>query len=203
MFFHEGVSCQYPVLLTPRRRRRRLRCTMTVSQRKPAIAVCGTGTPEPALLPAAEELGKRIVEQGCALICGGMGGVMEAACRGGIEAQRGGGAGLVVGILPGPDLDGGNPFCDVVIPTGMGVARNVLVVRSADAVILVGGGAGTLSEAAYAWQLGKPVIALAHSGGWAGRLAGDPVDERRTDEVVAAASPEEAVARALEHAKSP
>jgi uncharacterized protein (TIGR00725 family) len=109
----------------------------------------------------------------------------------------------VVGILPGSDLDGGNPFCDLVIPTGMGVARNILVVRSADAVILVGGGAGTLSEAAYAWQLGKPVIALARSGGWAGRLAGAAVDERRPDEVIAAASPEDAVARALEHARPP
>jgi uncharacterized protein (TIGR00725 family) len=85
----------------------------------------------------------------------------------------------------------------------MGVARNVLVVRSADVVILVGGGAGTLSEAAYAWQLGKPVIALAQSGGWAERLAGGPVDERRTDEVIAARSPEDAVSRALERVKGP
>jgi uncharacterized protein (TIGR00725 family) len=147
----------------------------------------------------AEELGRRIVEAGCALICGGMGGVMEAAARGGTAASPGAGSipGVIVGILPGEELDSGNPHCDVVIPTGMGIARNALVVRAADAVILVGGGSGTLSEAALAWQLGKPVIALEPSGGWAARLAGKAVDDRRSDTVLAAGSPREALQRAL------
>jgi uncharacterized protein (TIGR00725 family) len=126
-----------------------------------------------------------------------MGGVMQAAARGGQEARAAGGQGIVVGILPVAELDGGNPYCDLVIPTGMGVARNVLVVRSADAVVLVGGGAGTLSEAAYAWQFGKPVVALAGSGGWSDRLAGTALDDRRSDRVLVAAMPEEAVEAAL------
>jgi len=145
----------------------------------------------------SEELGRAIVEAGCVLVCGGMGGVMEAAARGGHAAREAGGAGLVLGILPSDTLDSGNPYCDLVVPTGMGIARNALVVRSADAVILVGGGSGTLSEAAFAWQLGKPVVALTPAGGWGARLAGSRIDDRRTDEVLAAADPREAVRLAL------
>ena len=102
-----------------------------------------------------------------------------------------------MGILPVAELDGGNRYCDVVIPTAMGTGRNILVVRAADAVILVGGGAGTLSEAAFAWQLGKPVVALRGSGGWAARLAGSAIDDRREDRVLAADTAEEAVGLAL------
>jgi uncharacterized protein (TIGR00725 family) len=79
----------------------------------------------------------------------------------------------------------------------MGIARNALVVRAADAVILVGGGSGTLSEAAFAWQLGKPVVALTPAGGWGARLAGARIDDRRGDQVLAAAEPREAVRLAL------
>lgn len=170
---------------------------MDERRRMRAVAVCGTGSPDAEAMALAEELGHLIVSRGCVLICGGMGGVMEAACRGGAAARHEGGLGIVVGVLPGADLDGGNPHCQVVLPTGMGVARNVLVVRAADAVILVGGGAGTLSEAAYAWQFGKPVVALACSGGWAARLAGRAIDDRRPDQVASAASPREALDVAL------
>jgi uncharacterized protein (TIGR00725 family) len=122
---------------------------------------------------------------------------MEAASRGGREACEAGATGLVLGILPGADAGAANPHCEVVVPTGIGLARNVLVVQSADAVILVGGGAGTLSEAAMAWQLGRPVVALALSGGWAARLAGTAIDQRRPDRVISARTPEEAVAAAI------
>jgi len=150
------------------------------------------------VLGMARELGARIAAAGCTLVCGGMQGVMAAACRGAQEARAEGATGVVVGILPGAELDGGNPFCDVVIPTGMGYTRNALVVLSADAVILVNGGSGTLSEAAYAWQFGKPLIALATSGGWAARLAGTSIDEKREGVVTEARSPEAAVAAALD-----
>jgi uncharacterized protein (TIGR00725 family) len=166
---------------------------MNERRRMRAVAVCGTGSPDIEAMALAEELGHLIVARGCVLVCGGMGGVMEAACRGGAAARDEGGAGIVLGVLPGGDLDGGNPHCQLVLPTGMGVARNVLVVRAADAVILVGGGAGTLSEAAYAWQFGKPVVALACSGGWAARLAGRAIDDRRPDQVISATSPREAL----------
>lgn len=145
----------------------------------------------------AEVLGRLIVQQGCVLVCGGRGGVMEAACRGGALARRKGAKGLVLGILPSTGHDDANPHCDVVIPTGLGHARNVLVVLSADVVILVGGSAGTLSEAAFAWQFGKPVIALPAAGGWGRELAGRAVDARRQDKVMDAASPQQAVSMAL------
>lgn len=165
--------------------------------RRPAIAVCGASNASDELVAMAYDLGRRIAASGSTLVCGGMFGAMEAACRGAQEARKGGAKGLVVGILPGGALDGGNPYCDVVVPTGMGYTRNALVVLSADAVILVGGGSGTLSEAAYAWQFGKPLIALTTSGGWASRLAGTSLDEKREGVVVEARSPEEAVASAL------
>jgi uncharacterized protein (TIGR00725 family) len=122
---------------------------------------------------------------------------MEHAARGMRAARAAGSGGLVLGILPGEAASEANVWCDIVVPTGMGLARNVLVVRSADAVILLGGRSGTLSEAAVAWQLGKPVVALQGSGGWAERLAGEAIDDRRADHVMVARSPEDAVAQAL------
>ena len=89
------------------------------------------------------------------LVCGGLGGVMEAACRGAKEAGA-----TTVGILPGTDRAAANAFVDVAVPTGMGEARNALVVRAADALVAVGGGYGTLSEIAFALKAGKRVVGL-------------------------------------------
>jgi uncharacterized protein (TIGR00725 family) len=89
------------------------------------------------------------------LVCGGLGGVMEAACRGAKDA-----GGTTIGILPGADRAAANPFVDVAIATGLGEARNALVVRAADAAIAVGGGYGTLSEIALALKAGKPVVGI-------------------------------------------
>ena len=86
--------------------------------------------------------------------------------------------GVTIGILPGYDFTSANPFIDVIIPTGLDVGRNQLVIASGQAVIAVGGGAGTLSEIALASQLNKPIILLRGSGGWADRLDGDYLDER-------------------------
>jgi len=166
--------------------------------RRSAVAVCGAGSCDTKTAAVAEELGRLIVQEGYALVCGGMGGVMEAACRGGQLARQQGAAGLVVGLLPGGELDGGNPFCDVVIPTAMAQARNALVARSGDVVILVGGGSGTLSEAALAWQLGKPLIALRCCAGWAARLAGEALDDRRQERIIPADSPAAALAAVRE-----
>ena len=99
----------------------------------------------------------------------------------------------MIGILPGLDATDANPFVDIALPTGLGLARNVLVVASADAVIAIGGRSGTLSEIALAWQLGRPVIAIDGHGGWAAELAGRAVDDRRTDTVRAVSSVAEAV----------
>jgi uncharacterized protein (TIGR00725 family) len=107
------------------------------------------------VIEAAEEVGRLLAERGAMLVCGGLGGTMEAACRG---ARAGGGT--TIGILPGLSRSDANPFVDVVVPTGLGEARNALVVRAADAVIALGGGYGTLSEIALALKAGKRVVGL-------------------------------------------
>jgi len=117
--------------------------------------VIGPGEAAADELETAEELGRLIAEAGAALVCGGRGGVMEAACRGARSA-----GGLTVGILPGRDRREANPYVEVAIPTGLGEARNALVVRSADAVVAVGGAYGTLSEIAFALRAGTPVVGI-------------------------------------------
>jgi uncharacterized protein (TIGR00725 family) len=96
-----------------------------------------------------------VAERGAVLVCGGLGGAMESACRGAKQA-----GGTTVGLLPGLDRADANPHVDVALPTGLGEARNAVLVRVADAVIAVGGGYGTLSEIALALRQGKPVIGL-------------------------------------------
>ena len=103
----------------------------------------------------AEEVGRLLAQRGAVVVCGGLGGVMEAACRGARDA-----GGTTVGILPGLDRGAANPHVSVAVPTGLGEARNALVVRAADALIAVGGAYGTLSEIALALKAGKPVIGL-------------------------------------------
>jgi uncharacterized protein (TIGR00725 family) len=119
------------------------------------IAVIGGGECTAQEATVAETLGRGIAEAGWVLYTGGLGGVMEAASRGARSA-----GGRVVGILPGSDATGSNPYVEVPIATGMGHARNVILVQSADAVIAVGGRYGTLCEIAIALKLGKPVLAL-------------------------------------------
>jgi uncharacterized protein (TIGR00725 family) len=104
---------------------------------------------------AAEPIGRLVAERGAVLVCGGLGGAMEAACRGAKQA-----GGTTVGILAGIDREDANPYVDIALPTGLGQARNAVVVRAADAVIAVGGGYGTLSEIALALRHGKPVIGV-------------------------------------------
>jgi uncharacterized protein (TIGR00725 family) len=117
-----------------------------------------------------------------------MGGIMEAACRG---AKSNGG--LTVGIIPFDSKDASNDFVDIVIPTGLGYARNFLVAKAGDVVIAIDGSAGTLSEMAIAWFSDRPLIALEETGGWAKRLSGESIDHRRSDEVHPAKSPGDAV----------
>ena len=137
----------------------------------------------------AEEVGRAVAEAGAVLVCGGLGGVMEAACRG---ARAGGG--LTVGILPGRDRADANRHVDVAIPTGMGEARNALVVRAADAVVAVAGEYGTLSEIALALQAGIPVVGL---DTWELGRGGQVVEA-----VVRVDDPTQAVARALALART-
>jgi uncharacterized protein (TIGR00725 family) len=128
------------------------------------VAVVGPGEAIADELATAEDVGRLLATRGAVLVCGGLGGVMEAACRG---AKDGGGT--TVGILPGHDRRAANRYVDVAIATGLGEARNALVVRAADALIAVGGGFGTLSEIALALKSGKPVVGI---GTWDLRRAG-------------------------------
>jgi len=120
------------------------------------VAVVGPGEASTTELAAAEAAGAELARRGAVVVCGGLGGVMEAACRG----AKGAG-GMTVGILPGFDRVAANPFVDFALPTGLGEARNALVARAADGLVAVGGGYGTLSEIALALKAGKRVVGVA------------------------------------------
>ena len=152
------------------------------------IAVIGAGRCSEDVAEIAEAVGRELARRGIALVCGGMGGVMEAACRG---AKSEGG--LTIGILPGFSRHDANPYVDIPVVTGLGEARNIIVVRTAQAVIAVDGGYGTLSEIAYALKLGIPVVGL---GTWQLAKGG-----RMVSAIVEAATPAEAVEKALALAK--
>jgi uncharacterized protein (TIGR00725 family) len=119
------------------------------------VAVCGPATATEQEEEWAEQVGRRLGEAGAVVVCGGLGGVMDAAARGATGA-----GGTVIGILPGEDRLGASEHLTVAIPTGMGEARNALIARAADAVIAIGGEWGTLSEIALARKMGKPVVGL-------------------------------------------
>jgi len=135
----------------------------------------------------AEEVGRELAKQGAILVCGGLGGVMEAACRG---AQSEGG--ITIGILPGDNRQAANPYVQIPIVTNMGYARNAIIVKSAQAVIAIDGSYGTLTEIGYALQNGIPVIGLAT---W--KLVKDGLQD---NEIIPAQSPAEAVNKAIKFA---
>lgn len=132
---------------------------MPEAQRTFYMAVIGGGEADPAALELAREVGREIARRGGVLLCGGLGGVMTAAAQG--SAQAGG---VSIGILPDPDRSRANPHLTFTIATNMGHARNMIIAHSADALIAVDGSYGTISEAAIALKLGKPVIGL--NVGW-------------------------------------
>lgn len=122
---------------------------------QPYVAVVGPSEATPDEAQVAEAVGRLLAQRGVVVVCGGLGGVMEAVSRGAAAA-----GGTVLGILPGSDRTGANQYVTVGISTGMGEMRNVLVVRAADAVIAVGGAYGTLSEIAFALRTGVPVVGV-------------------------------------------
>jgi uncharacterized protein (TIGR00725 family) len=148
------------------------------------IAVIGGGEVTPEITQLAEEVGREIARRGAALVCGGLGGVMEAACRGAASED-----GLTIGILPGDDRRTANPYVRIPVVTGLGYSRNAIVVKSSQAVIAVDGSYGTLSEIAFALQSGIPVIGL---GTWSVSLDGK-VDKS----ISIAKSAKDAVERAI------
>ena len=124
-------------------------------KRKKIIGLIGGGVCTPDIEEAAEKIGRGIAERNGILICGGLGGVMEAGCKGAKEA-----GGMTIGILPGTNQKDANKYVDIPIPTGVGYARNIIIVNTSDSVIAVNGKFGTLSEIAFCLQFGVPVIGL-------------------------------------------
>jgi hypothetical protein len=148
------------------------------------VAVIGGGKCSPGEAKLAEEVGRELARRGATLVCGGLGGVMEAACRGAVGA-----GGRTIGILPGSKREEANPYVQIPIVTDMGYARNVIVVKSAQAVIAIGGSYGTLTEIAYALQSGIPVVGL---GTWSLSREG-----QEDSAIVPAQDPIRAVEKAL------
>ena len=150
---------------------------------KPVISVIGGGSCNREEGAAAELVGKLLAEHGAIVLCGGLGGVMEAVAKG---AKANGGT--TVGILPGADPAAANAYIDIPLATGLGEMRNFIIVRAAHALIAIGGGMGTLSELALAQRIGRPVVGLHDS-------FSNAVDIPRVESAVAA------VAWALERAR--
>ena len=148
------------------------------------IAVIGGRQPSSEEARLAEAVGRELARRGAILVCGGLGGVMEAACKG--ASSEGG---VTVGILPGDSRQAANPYIQIPIVTGMGYARNVAVVKSAQAVIAIGGNYGTLSEISHALQSGIPVIGL---NTWTLSK-----NDRQDNSIIIVQSPTEAVNKAL------
>jgi uncharacterized protein (TIGR00725 family) len=157
----------------------------TDMDRSPFITVIGASSCSTDEERLAEEVGRELARRGATLICGGLEGVMQAACRGAHSE-----GGLTVGILPGNRREDANPYVRIPIVTGMGYARNPIVVRSGQAVIAVGGSYGTLSEISHALHSGIPVIGL---NTWSISRNG-----REDSSIIPARSPAEAVDKALE-----
>lgn len=156
-----------------------------MTNNKKFIAVIGGSQASRKEIRLAEEVGSELAKKGATLVCGGLGGVMEAACRG-----AGSEGGTTIGILPGENRREANSYVQIPIVTGMGYARNVAVVKSAQAVIAIGGSYGTLSEIGHALQSGIPVIGLET---WSLLKNG-----KLYSSIIPAENPAEAVEKALE-----
>ena len=142
----------------------------------------------PELEKLAYDVGSEVAKSNSTLISGGLGGVMRAACHG---AQESGG--ITVGIIPQDDPSHANEFCNIVIPTGMGLTRDFLTALSADGVIVVGGGSGTLSEICAAYMHKKPIVVLKNSGGTASKYADGYLDHRKNIKIVGVETPQQAI----------
>lgn len=153
------------------------------------VGVIGASQADESLCEVAEEVGKELASRGAAVVCGGLTGVMEAACRGARSRD-----GVTIGVIPSEDRNDANEFVQIPIVTGIGMARNSIIVKTAEALIAVGGSYGTLSEIAYALSMGKTVVAIRS---WRlERAADEPIDG-----LIHVDSPKEAVDIVMESIK--
>ena len=167
--------------------------------RKPQILIIGNNengfTAE--LEKVAYETGAEVAKSGAVLITGGLGGVMKASAHGAKDA-----GGLTIGIIPQNDASFANEYCDIVIPSGMGLARDFLTALAGDGVIIIGGGSGTLSEACAAYMHKRPMVSIKNTGGIADRYADQYLDHRQQVKIIGAAGPKEAVKLLLDRITS-
>jgi uncharacterized protein (TIGR00725 family) len=147
----------------------------------------------PAHEKIAYEIGCEVAKSSCVLLTGGLGGVMKAASQGAHDEN-----GLTVGIIPQDDASFANDFCDIVIPSGMGLTRDFLNALSADGVIIVGGGSGTLSEICAAYMYKKPMVAIRNTGGAADKFIDGYVDHRKNVKIIGVDTAKDAVKKILE-----
>jgi uncharacterized protein (TIGR00725 family) len=145
----------------------------------------------------AYETGVEVAKSGAVLVTGGLKGVMEAACHGAKDA-----GGITVGIIPQNDPSFANEYCDIVIPSGVGLARDFLNALSGDGMIIIGGGSGTLSETCAAYMYKKPIVAIKNTGGIADKYADQYIDHRKNVLIIGVSSPKEAVKTILEKINS-
>ena len=139
--------------------------------RQKQITVIGDANTSEETYLFVEQIGFTIAKLGFAVITGGRGGVMEAANKGAFNA-----GGISIGILPSDAMHDANPYCNIVIPTGLGHARNAITALSCDAIVSIGGGAGTLSEICLGWIAQKPILVFEQHGGWSEKVAGQRLD---------------------------
>lgn len=166
--------------------------------KKIQILIIGhNGSITPEIAKIAYETGAEVAKSGAVLITGGMEGVMKEACHGAKDA-----GGLTVGIIPQSDPSFANEYCDIVIPSGMGLARDFLNALSGDGVIIIGGGSGTLSETCAAYMHKRPIVAIKNSGGIAEKYADQYIDHRKSLLIIGVSSPKEAVRVILEKINS-
>ena len=158
-------------------------------ERQLIIAVIGESNARPHIAALAEQVGAELAKRGVAIVCGGLGGVMEAACRGAKSA-----GGMTIGILPGDNPLSANEYIDIPIITGLGYARNSVVAKTGISVVAVGGAYGTLSEIGHALGDGVPVIGLAT---WEMTRSGEDADSA----IIRASNPADAADKAIAAAK--
>jgi uncharacterized protein (TIGR00725 family) len=170
------------------------------------VGIIGRGTHhaidvvEEATLNAAREIGRLVAGRGGVIVSGGLGGVMEAASRGAKEA-----GGLTIGFLPSMDRSTANAYLDVVLPTGLGSARNIITARGCDVIVMIGGGVGTLNELTISYAEARPVVVMRGTGGWSDKIErvledGKYLDHRHTVAIDFADTPSEAVEKAFRRA---
>jgi uncharacterized protein (TIGR00725 family) len=157
-------------------------------QYRGVVSVIGGSQIDEKTRNLAEKIGILLAKNKFIVSCGGLTGVMEAVCKGAKSMN-----GLTIGIIPFKDKSAANRYVDIIIPVPFSQARNIVVVLSGDVCVAIGGKAGTLSEICFGWIYQKPIIALSDIDGWSSRMADKKVDDRRTDKILKAKTPEDVI----------